>query len=503
MRTRPIAALAIALCLSLATPFETRTRAEGRPAYGGALIGSLLGEPASLDPAAARTYAEISAVGLIFDTLYRVGADGAIVPHLAAAVPQLAADGLHATIALRPGVRFHDSQPLTARDVASSLERVTRSDAGWLLAPVAQIDVPATGDAVVITLRAPTPDLATLLAQPQTAITPLGSAPRGKSVIGSGPYRVVALDRKKQRLSLRAYDDHFAGRPYVDELELRWYPGADDEARRYEAGETQWSLRGPAAFAGHQPKYATDALESPANVLVYVGFGRAHAQALASVDLRAALSLALARSGFSAVGTGERVEVATDPVPVGLGGTAVDGVARTGDLDAAHAALVKAGRSVGALAPQALGALRLAVLVDQSRADDREVAERVVRALDKLGIAAAISAVDAPTLADRVARGDLDLYVGQLPVVTAAPAIAWAAAFEAGGDPWARRALARGSIDPAQAKAQFARALPIVPLYFRAVRVHHRSDLRGLAFDGIARLGLADLFQFGAPRRHP
>jgi peptide/nickel transport system substrate-binding protein len=474
-------------------------RGEGRPAYGGSVVGSLLGEPASLDPAAARSHAEISAVGLIFDTLYQVGADGAIEPHLAIAAPQVSADGLHATIALRPGVRFHDGAPLTPRDVAASLERVRQGDAGWRLAPVAQID--AGADAITLTLRAPTPDLVTLLAQPQTAITPFGLAPRGKSVIGSGPFRVVALDRKKQKLTLRAYDDHFAGRPYLDELELRWSSGADDEARRYEAGETQWSLRGQVAFAGHQPKFTTDEVESPASVLVYVGFGRAHPAALASVELRTALSLALARSGFTAIGSGERALAAIDPVPVELGGTAVDGPARTGDLDRAREALVRAGKAVPALAPAALADLRLAVVVDQSRPDDREVAERIVRGLDKLGIAASITSVDATTLAERVGKGDLDLYVGQLPVLAAAPGVAWAAAFEAGGDPWARRALARGSIDPAQAKAQFAKSLPILPLYFRAVRVHHRNDVRGLGFDGFARLDAADVFLFGIPTR--
>jgi ABC-type transport system substrate-binding protein len=226
-------------------------------------------------------------------------------------------------------------------------------------------------------------------------------------------------------------------------------------------------------------------------LLVYVGFGRAHAAATSSPDFRAALSLAIARSSLTTVGTGERVEPTIDPVPVALGGSAPSGAALAGDLAAAKAALARLGKDVPALE----------IVVDASRPDDHEVAEHVVRALDKLGVAATITTVDATALADRVTRGALDLYVGQLPVVTAAPGVAWAAAFEAGGDPWAQRALAGGAIAPAQAQAQFAKDLPIVPLYLRSLRVHHRGDLRGLAFDGIARLDLADLFQFGAPRK--
>ena len=44
-------------------------------------------------------------------------------------------------------------------------------------------------------------------------------------------------------------------------------------------------------------------------------------------------------------------------------------------------------------------------------------------------------------------------------------------------------------------------SLPILPLYFRAVRVHHRNDVRGLGFDGFARLDAADVFLFGIPTR--
>ncbi len=40
----------------------------------------------------------------------------------------------------------------------------------------------------------------------------------------------------------------------------------------------------------------------------------------------------------------------------------------------------------------------------------------------------------------------------------------------------------------------FLDRLPIIPLFHRAVRVHHRSDLRRALFDPIGRLGQADLF---------
>ena len=143
------------------------------------------------------------------------------------------------------------------------------------------------------------------------------------------------------------------------------------------------------------------------------------------------------------------------------------------------------------------------LVLDTTRPDDREVGERLVRALDKLGITATITALDATALAARRDRGDYDLVVAQVPMAATGASVAWAQAFAAGGDDWARAQLARGGLDPAAARAQFAKTWPVVPLYFRAVRVHHRTDVRGLTFDGSARLGLADAFLFGLPRRAP
>ena len=52
-------------------------------------------------------------------------------------------------------------------------------------------------------------------------------------------------------------------------------------------------------------------------------------------------------------------------------------------------------------------------------------------------------------------------------------------------------------LDSAAAQAVFADRLPIVPLFHRAVRVHHRVDVRRLRFDAIGRLRYADMFLFG------
>ena len=455
-----MAARLTSLVLALVLAASTRAGAETRPRYGGQVTGTLLGEPASLDPVFARGHAELAVVGLVFDTLYRTGPDGVLVPHLAAALPVV--DGGKARIVIRPGVRFHDGSPLGVVDVVATLSRVKASvAAGWLLAGVDAIS--ADGDAVVLDLGNSGRDLAAILAAPQLSVTPRGAAPKKDAALGSGPFRLVA--RKKDRLELEAWDEHFAGRPYVDALTLRWFTTPDGEAKLYETGGSHWSMRGATVFSGQTPKFPTDELEGPITLLVYVGFGQAQAAVTGNKDWRAALDAALARGGLAELGTGEHTAPTLDPVPAELGGPALPDEARDSRTTAAAAALARAAAAVPALAADRRGALSLEVLIDQSRPDDREVAERVLRALDKLGLRGTITALPAGDLARRVAAGTCDLYIGQLAAPVASPGLLFAQAYAAAGDrDVAEKLVAGGTVDLGRARAAFAGRLPLLPL---------------------------------------
>jgi peptide/nickel transport system substrate-binding protein len=461
--------------------------AERRAAYGGRAVGTLPGRPASLDPALARTAAEVAVAGLVFDALYRLDDRGDPVPHLALGAPQLSADARQARIELRTGIGFHDGRPLGPADVVASLDRARRLAPG--LAPIAGVH--ADGGAIVLDLGRVTPELTTLLAAPAASITPGGAAP-GERPVGSGPFVVAAVDERARELRLVAHGAHLAGRPHLDALVLRWYEAADLEPRAYEAGAIDLSGRGAVAFAGHVPKHPTEVATSPATILSYVGFGRAR-PLLADRDVRRALSRAIGRDGLARLGRGEAIAPTTLPIPVALGGR-VD--ASPADAAGGRAALALARTRLGALA-----GVRLEVLVDRSRPDDRELGEKIVAALFRLGLDGALVELGPGEHARRIASGTCDLYVGQLALPTNDPGAAWAAAFAAGADGWAAGALARAPLDPAAASAAFTERLPIVPLLHRAARVHHRADLRGVELDLLGRVELADAFRVPARPR--
>ena len=463
---------------------------ETRPRYGRKIVGALLGEPASLDPVRARSQAETQAAMLLYDTLYRIGEEGEVVPHLAVEMPAVSADGREARVRIQKGALFQDGTVLGAADVEQSLERLARSDAAWLLAPVAAVS--HEKDVLVLALRRPTPELAEILSAPQTSITP-GGRPPGKRPNGSGPFAPARGPQKKPGLLLVPWERHFAGRAYADKLDLRWFDGATSEARAYEVGELLLSLRGPVAFSGHEPKYPTEATAGPAVVMAYVGFGRGHGRAFDNRDLRRALSLAIGREGLRSIGTGERVEPTPFPIAQDLAGPEPAAADLEVRLAEARAALARATPRVKALATRTTWE----VLVDRSRPDDREIAAKVVAALYRLGLSGKITELDATALDARLLRGDHDLHVGQLAPAGPSPALQIAGAFAAGGDGWAAAQMTTGPLAIDAALAAFAERLPILPLFHRSIRVHHRVDLRRVAFDATGRLLYPDMFLFG------
>ncbi|ACY16931.1 ABC transporter substrate-binding protein [Haliangium ochraceum] len=484
------AALAAALSVAAAALAPSPSAAESRPRYGGSVAAGLLGEPVHVDPAHARSHAELTLAGLLFDALYRIGARDAggrvqLEPHLAAALPSVeaTASGALARIPIRPGVMFHDGRALSAADVLASLRRLGTTPARWVLSDVRRIE--RDGDAVLLHLdAAATSDaeraalgerLALALSASASAITPGGAVPRASNPVGSGPFRVRAVDRRRRRIQLAAHDAHFAGRPYLDSLELRWFEDASGEAAAYEVGALALSQRGAVAYPGHRPKHQTVQATGPTAVLVYAGAGRR--ARMRSAAARRALSLALDRSGMRGIGTGERVEPALTPVPASLGGAGADAAAHQPRMSLARDALRQARADDSELDRALARGQELEILVDRSRPDDREIAETVAAALFRLGVRARITELPARGVTERVSRGDADLYIGHLSLPVPDAALVRAAAGQRVGE------------------------LEIIPLLHRAVRVHHRSDLRGVTLDELARPDFADAYFFGAPAR--
>ncbi len=181
-----------------ATPSQGLPPIEARPYREG-----VLGHPDSVSPLTARTQADRDLVSLLFSGLVRNGPSGTIVPDLA---ERWSVDdsGSVWTFELRPDARWQDGEPVTADDVAFTIQ--TLQDPGYS-GPAAgswnEVNVRTEGTGTVIfTLATPLGGFLQAATQPIAPVHLLGNVPVaqlatdpfGQQPVGTGPFALVRLD---------------------------------------------------------------------------------------------------------------------------------------------------------------------------------------------------------------------------------------------------------------------------------------------------------------------
>ncbi|MBX7221121.1 MAG: ABC transporter substrate-binding protein [Blastocatellia bacterium] len=168
---------------------------------------------------------------LIFNTLVNKNDRLEIVPELATF--EVSPDAKVFTFHLKPGVTFHNGQPLTAADVKYTFDSLrdpnfTSPKKGDFI-KVESIEAPSA-DTVIFKCAAPNaPMLVSLVA---IGIIPKDSgATAAKSPIGSGPFKVTEYNEDRD-LTLEANKTFFGGAPKLEKLKVRFIP--DNAVRELE-----------------------------------------------------------------------------------------------------------------------------------------------------------------------------------------------------------------------------------------------------------------------------
>jgi len=195
------------------------------------LVISQGGDITHLDPHLATTTTNVTVTFNLFDHLVSRHHDGQLHPALATGW-KLVNPTLW-EFKLRPGVRFHNGDPLSAADVKFSIERTYDPDfkasmVRTIFTTVDRIETP--GELVVdFHTKQPDPLLPARLAfyggqiMPKKYYAAVGPEQFNAKPIGSGPVRFVSWV-KDDRLVLDAFSDYWGGKPSFDRVILRPIP---------------------------------------------------------------------------------------------------------------------------------------------------------------------------------------------------------------------------------------------------------------------------------------
>ncbi|MGA6987584.1 MAG: ABC transporter substrate-binding protein [Terriglobales bacterium] len=271
-----------------------------RPHYGGTLRVMLQSAPDTLSLPANATPADYwdmaRTLSLVGDTLVKLDAQGR--PQAALAVAwQSDSTARHWQLTLRRGAKFHDGSAASPAAIAQILGAL---HPGW--------NVRASADAVSIDIdgEAPMPSLLAELALPRNLLLKRNA---NGAPIGTGPF-LVADWQPGKLLKLAAYEDSWAGRPFVDAVEIEFGKSLRDQAIALELDKADLIESAPQAAGsseryGAAPSSSSLSMSLSVELLALVFSANSKAQ---DPRLREALALAIDRKPIQSVlfrGAGE------------------------------------------------------------------------------------------------------------------------------------------------------------------------------------------------------
>src|SRR5690242_5171345 len=171
-------------------------------------------DPDVLDPTLARTYVGRIVFASLCDKLFDIDEHLNVVPQLALS-HETSADGKAVTIKLRPGVKFHDGEPLDAEAAKFSLERHFTMPGSFRKPEIAALDHVEVVDPLTIRIVLKTPfspliaqfaDRAGMMVSPKAARA--AGDKFGLHPVCAGPYKFV--ERVPQdRIVVEKFQDYW------------------------------------------------------------------------------------------------------------------------------------------------------------------------------------------------------------------------------------------------------------------------------------------------------
>jgi peptide/nickel transport system substrate-binding protein len=292
------------LVVALALPALARTR----PHYGGTLRVETEGDAFTANGTEHGQLAK----RLIFDGLTQIDANGTAEPALAIRFAS-ENDNHRWQFWLRPGVRFQDGSALTSASVEASLTSSCPASCPWTA-------IHAVGASIVFTGDSPMPNLPALLAGDDFLIARPGSIQSGATqltglFIGTGPFQIDQFSNGV--LNLVANDECWAGRPFLDKIEVEGRKSIRDQWLDLSVGRADVVEIPAEQLRQAREQRLTVVASSPVSLLA---LAIADAGALFNPSLRASIAQSVDRDALSNVIFQKQGEITASLLPSSLTG---------------------------------------------------------------------------------------------------------------------------------------------------------------------------------------
>ncbi|MFZ1428614.1 MAG: ABC transporter substrate-binding protein [Geminicoccaceae bacterium] len=301
-----LGAVAIAALAATGAPARAATPKDGL------VMADFIDDIISLDPAEVFEFSAAEAQAQIYDRLVTYPPDDVSkLEGLVAESWTVSDDGLRVTFKIRPGIKFHSGNPLTAEDVAYSLQRVVKlnlspgfilTQFGFTAENMAET-IKATDDStLVLTLDqpyAPTFLLYCLTAGVGSVVDAklvkehetdgdMGHAWLKTNSAGSGPFKLRAW-KANESIAYDANPDYFRGAPKFKRVITRHIPEATTQRLLLEKGDVDIARKlTPEDITAIANNDDIDITRTPKGAIWYMGLNQKN-QYLAKPEVREAL----------------------------------------------------------------------------------------------------------------------------------------------------------------------------------------------------------------------
>lgn len=321
---------------------------------------------------------------------------------------------------LRPGVKFHDGQPLNAQAVKTGLfDRVAKRTGGGTIksGPNAAVVV----DDLTIDFTPTTPNLRVpeQIVHPQNSVEAPGSD-AGKKPVGTGPFTFVEY-LPKERIVVQRNEAYWGSKAKLAKITYRFYPDSNARRLALEAGDIDFAYLIPGPDVQGLKSRGFNVLASPvgAYTALYANIhGNATHDLLQDVNVRQAVATGIDRKQLvDGVLDGQATTDQTMIPPGALGSAASTVKGFTYDPTKAKDLLAKAGWTAGGdgIREKAGRKLKLTLVSGFPSAEIlRPIPTFIQSQLKLIGVdVAVVERPDSASYQALITSGDGDLYLEQ------------------------------------------------------------------------------------------